>query len=189
MPDALLSGIAKLLDEKGIGTGAMRKEELESTIRNLLNAAGLYQRSSVQQSFEFADVDALGVWHLWWFGNPAMGYPPFKGLQPSDFSTTIKRKRYSEWTVLVKHLSDAVKAATNRDLHPPQNQHEADELFNIAMKNVPMKSSAEEKKSRRTDRAATTLRRIREALYEANSDARTMPFRRRKRRATNKLND
>ncbi|KAE9197595.1 hypothetical protein PF004_g19786 [Phytophthora fragariae] len=214
MPDALLSGIAKLLDEKGIGTGAMRKEELESTIRNLLNAAGLYQRSSVQresqpetcsgtiiywqrdgkfhrlpESFEFPDVDALGVWHLWWFGNPAMGYLPFKGLQPSDFSTTIKRKRYSEWTVLVKHLSDAVKAATNRDFHPPQNQHEADELFNIAMKNVPMKSSAEEKKSRRTDRAATTLRRIREALHEANSDARTMPFRRRKRRATNKLND
>jgi hypothetical protein len=72
-------------------------------------------------------------------------------------------------------------------LHPPQNRHEADELFNIAFKNVPMKSSADEKKSRRAGRAATTLRHIRKALHDANPDARTIPFPRRKRRATNQL--
>ncbi|OWZ10499.1 hypothetical protein PHMEG_00016649 [Phytophthora megakarya] len=60
--------------------------------------------------------NALGDWHLWWFGNATMGYPPFKGLQPSDFATKIKRKRYSEWTNLIKHLCDAVKSATGRDL-------------------------------------------------------------------------
>ncbi|KAJ8569251.1 hypothetical protein ON010_g6009 [Phytophthora cinnamomi] len=48
MPDVLLSGISKLLDEKRVGTGAMRKEELQSTIRELLTEVGLYQRTTVQ---------------------------------------------------------------------------------------------------------------------------------------------
>ncbi|OWY93821.1 hypothetical protein PHMEG_00036634, partial [Phytophthora megakarya] len=56
-------------------------------------------------------------WYLWWYGNATVGYPPFKGLQPSDFATKIKRKRYSEWTNLIKHLCDAVKSTTGRDLH------------------------------------------------------------------------
>jgi len=37
------------LDKNAIGAGAMRKEELEATIRNLLNEAGLHQRSSEQR--------------------------------------------------------------------------------------------------------------------------------------------
>lgn len=118
-----------------------------------------------------------------------MSYPPFKGLQPFDFALKVNRKRYSEWTALVKHLSEAVEVSTGRALHTPQTQHEADLLFNTAIESVPMKMPAKGKTSRRADRAATTLRRIREALYEANPEARRVPFRRRKRRATNQLDD
>ncbi|GMF29792.1 unnamed protein product [Phytophthora lilii] len=150
MPVVLLSGISKLLDEKGVGTGAMRKDELQSTIRELLTEAGLYQMTTVQsetyteatgtiiywrrdgkfhrlpENFEFPDVDAFGVCtcgsseiHRW----VILRYPPFKGLQLSDFSTKINQNRYSEWSMLVKHLRDAVKSSTERDLKPPQSQH------------------------------------------------------------------
>lgn len=48
MPDVLLSGFSKILDEKGISAGALRRDDLKSTIRELLSEAGLYQRTSVQ---------------------------------------------------------------------------------------------------------------------------------------------
>ncbi|KAJ8535270.1 hypothetical protein ON010_g13469 [Phytophthora cinnamomi] len=149
-----------------------------------------WQVSSATRKFlRFLTLMPLGVWHLLWFENPAIVYPPFKGLQPSDFATKIKRKRYSEWTVLVKHLRDAIKSTTVLDLKPPQSQHEADVLFDTAIANVPMKMTPDGKKPSRADRAATTLRRIREVLHDANPEARTVPFRLRKRRATNQLHD
>ncbi|OWZ11405.1 hypothetical protein PHMEG_00015577 [Phytophthora megakarya] len=39
MPDVLLSDFSRLLDENGVGAGAMRKEELQATILELLNEA------------------------------------------------------------------------------------------------------------------------------------------------------
>ncbi|OWZ15368.1 hypothetical protein PHMEG_00010997 [Phytophthora megakarya] len=155
-PDVLLSGFSGLLDEKGVGAGAMRKKELQAKIRDLLNEAGLYHTNRVQhklpsesnhstiiywgrddkfhrlpEDFEFPDVNVLGVWHVLWFGNGTMGYPPFKGLNH-------QRKRYSEWTNVIKHLCDAVKSTTGRDLQLPKSQLEADVLFRTAIANVPM---------------------------------------------------
>ncbi|OWZ08435.1 hypothetical protein PHMEG_00019025 [Phytophthora megakarya] len=113
-----------------------------------------------------------------------MGYPPFKGLQSSYFVTRHYQKR---WTNLVKHLCDTVESAIGTAVISPQSQHEAGIVFQTAMANVPIEFPHSVQKPRRPDRAATTLRRIREALHKANSSARTVPFRRRKRRATNQL--
>ncbi|OWZ06185.1 hypothetical protein PHMEG_00021591 [Phytophthora megakarya] len=214
MPSVLMGSFSKLLDDKCVGSGVMRKEELQATIRELLTEAGLYhsgdalnqtppdtpagsfiywKRDSkfyrLPESFEFPDVDALGVWRLWWFRNKAMEYPPFKGLQSSDFVTRNYQKRYWEWANLVKHLCDAVESATGTTVTSPQSQHEPNIVFQTAMANVPIEFPHSVQKPRRPDRAAITLRRIRETLHKANPSARTVPFRRRKRRATKQLED
>ncbi|KAL3660224.1 hypothetical protein V7S43_014755 [Phytophthora oleae] len=49
MPEVILDGIWRFLDEKGVGTGSMRKEVLQSTISELLREAGLYQGDRAQR--------------------------------------------------------------------------------------------------------------------------------------------
>ncbi|OWY98623.1 hypothetical protein PHMEG_00030566 [Phytophthora megakarya] len=100
MPSVLMNSFSKFLDDKCVGSGVIRKEELQATIHQLLTEAGLYhsgdalhqrppdtpagsfiywKRGSkfhhLPECFEFPGVDDLGVWRLWWFGNKAMGYP------------------------------------------------------------------------------------------------------------------
>jgi hypothetical protein len=131
------------------------------------------------EAFVFPDVDAFGVWRMWWLGNPGKEYPPFHRLQPTDFSRP-QRKMYSEWTVLVKHLVAAIEKTLSTKMARPDNETEAHALHCIGIANVPLKASRNQRKDR-TERAATTLRRIREAIYEANPNARKLPFRKRKR--------
>ncbi|OWZ05036.1 hypothetical protein PHMEG_00022950 [Phytophthora megakarya] len=149
-------------DEENINSRLRIPSIFKNNNNNINTSATL--RSSVISN-------ALDVWHLWWFGNATFGYPLFKGLQPSDVATKIKRKRHSEWTNLIKHLFDAVKPTTGRDLQLPKRQPEADVLFRTAINNVPVKMPTSRRTSHRADRAAITPRRIREALHEANPDA------------------
>ncbi|EGZ10558.1 hypothetical protein PHYSODRAFT_406914, partial [Phytophthora sojae] len=134
LPDLLLDGFAKLLDEKCVSQQSVTRENLSSTIRVLLEEAGLWQAQQriqqeaaqssstsivyhwqsdgrfhrMPQDFAFPQLDALSVWCIWWLGHPAAGYPPFRALQPSDFTKT-NRKMFSEWTVLVRHIVAGVE--------------------------------------------------------------------------------
>ncbi|EGZ08813.1 hypothetical protein PHYSODRAFT_347945 [Phytophthora sojae] len=139
LPDLLLDGFAKLLDEKCVSQQSVTRENLSSTIRVLLEEAGLWQAQQriqqeaaqssstsivyhwqsdgrfhrMPQDFAFPQLDALSVWRIWWLGHPAAGYPPFRALQPSDFTKT-NRKMFSEWTVLVRHIVAGVEAIDSK---------------------------------------------------------------------------
>ncbi|GLE09573.1 hypothetical protein PINS_up021301 [Pythium insidiosum] len=204
LPSILLRGFETLLNEKMAQSTGITRQDLRAAIQSILSDAGLLQPNAehaitpaiaiqpspyiwrsdgkfhrLPEDFTFPAVDALGVWCLWWFGNAAKGYPPFRLLHSHDFKRQF-RKTFSEWTMLVKHLVDAVERATSRPIQTPENEGQAHSLFRIAIEHVPMKAKQNEHK-RRPERATTTLRRIREAIHDADPSARSVPFRHRKR--------
>lgn len=211
LPDVLLDGFATLLEDKCVGNQSITRENISSTIRDLLQEAGLWRaHEAIQQrttassdpgsivyhwksdgrfhrmpeAFVFPQLDALSVWRIWWLGHPAAGYPPFRALQPSDFAKT-NRKMFSEWTVLVRHIVAGVETGTGQSMQRPTSQQTADELYHLGMANTALKLPRNTEKQR-PDRAVTTLRRIRQAIQEANPEARRMPFRSRKRARADK---
>ncbi|OWY96673.1 hypothetical protein PHMEG_00033003, partial [Phytophthora megakarya] len=97
----------------------------------------------IPEHFAFPQLDALGVWRLWWLGNPASK----TNQRPERAVTTLRRIR--------------------------QAVHDAN-----------LKRS-EHISKQRAERVVTTLCRIRQAVHDANQKARTVPFRNRKR-TTNK---
>ncbi|OWZ10234.1 hypothetical protein PHMEG_00016948 [Phytophthora megakarya] len=123
-------------------------------------------------------ANALWVWRLWWLGNQASGYPPFRSLHSSYFATS-SRKIFSEWSVLVRHLTTAIETSTGTKMQRPKTQDEADSLYNLGMSNVLLKPSSHPHKQR-MERAVTTLRRIRQALHDANPQPRSVLFHHRK---------
>eukprot|EP00644_Phytophthora_capsici_P018614 jgi/Phyca11/41572/gw1.247.4.1 len=136
LPTVLLDGFSNLLDDKCVTQHSITRDNLGATIRSILEEAGLWQSHTtllqaetssdptsiahhwqsdgkfhrMPEAFIFPQLDALSVWRLWWLGNPAAGYPPFRRLQPSDF-TKANRKMFSEWTVLVCHIVAGVERA------------------------------------------------------------------------------
>ncbi|KAJ8578590.1 hypothetical protein ON010_g609 [Phytophthora cinnamomi] len=67
----------------------------------------------------------------------------------------------------------------------PSSQQAADDLYHGGVANIPLKQPGHAEKQR-PDRAVTTLRRIRQAIQEANPEARRVPFRTRNRARANK---
>ncbi|KAJ8575566.1 hypothetical protein ON010_g3645 [Phytophthora cinnamomi] len=162
LPDVLLDGfgstIRALLEEAGLwrSQDSGREEaspQYPSSTTYYWPSDGRFHR--VPNDFKFPQLDALGVWRLWWLGNPAAGFPPFRALHASDFAAS-NRKMYSEWS-----------GGGRSPLSPRDGKHG-------------VKPSAHPHKQR-LDRAVTTLRRIREAIHDANPDARSVAFRHRKR--------
>ncbi len=149
----------------------MTRRDLHDTIQSLLQDAGLCRTRTkpaahttepkfaavflwkidgkfrrLPEDFEFPQFDAFGVWRLWWFGNPARKYPPFRALQPTDF-TVANRKTYSEWTVLVGHVTKGAQTVNGAPVPRPQSEEEADAIFRVWIANVPMKAAAQQHKS------------------------------------------
>lgn len=156
LPNTLMDGFAKVIEDKGVGAGNITKELLNETIRSLLVEVGLQRPAIVQQrdvesssvynvhfwggkyhmlpqDFEFPSIDALGAWKLWWFGNGALGYPPFKSITTNDLSDLKKKKTYSEWSMLMKHITEAAEARTGTRIAKDINESEATRLFDIGM--------------------------------------------------------
>ncbi|KAE8897753.1 hypothetical protein PF010_g11352 [Phytophthora fragariae] len=86
---------------------------------------------------------------------------------------------YSEWSVLVRHITTGVEVG-GAEMQRPDCQETTDRLCYEGMTNVPLKQSAHPHKQR-PERAVTTLRRIREAIHDADPEAHSIPFRHMKR--------
>ncbi|EGZ12578.1 hypothetical protein PHYSODRAFT_375211, partial [Phytophthora sojae] len=48
------------------------------------------------REFSCPSLDPLGAWMLWWFGNPKLNYPPYKGIPSDDLDTSQKKATLSE---------------------------------------------------------------------------------------------
>ncbi|OWY95701.1 hypothetical protein PHMEG_00034227 [Phytophthora megakarya] len=64
------------------------------------------------ESFEFPQLDALGS---------SVFYPPFRSLHSSEFATS-SRKMFSEWSVLVMHVTTAIETSTGTKIQRPKTQ-------------------------------------------------------------------
>jgi hypothetical protein len=90
------------------------------------------------EGYKFPGASLAGAFRLWFNGATEGNIPPFKSLEPTDFSDKNQRKRLSDWRYLMGALVEALDGDYIIDNH---NQHQVDTLnsqFKLAMERVPM---------------------------------------------------
>lgn len=115
IPTIVISGMAKVLDERSISCGTITRATLTSTLRELLIEAGMIRPDGdgedtppaqpnpmyymwkgkfhmFPENFDLPSLDLLGAWRLWWFGNQERHYPPYRFISTKDLSTKLKRE-------------------------------------------------------------------------------------------------
>ncbi|KAJ8531907.1 hypothetical protein ON010_g14055 [Phytophthora cinnamomi] len=203
LPESLAARFAKLLEEKGIyGTG-ITQQQLEDTMRRVL--ADRVPRSdavcphgtpptttidfwpsdgklhALPESFKFPSTDVLHAWHLWWFGNEAEGQPPYKSVFTDDLATRKKRQTYSEWRMMMEHISAAIERETGALPSSSMAEQQAAMLCVTGANSLPLSPST--CSCRTTQLKVTTmLRLVRQAAHKNNQNARTLEYRPRKKR-------
>ncbi|KAE9361504.1 hypothetical protein PF008_g982 [Phytophthora fragariae] len=135
-------------------------------------------------SFEFPSADPLTAWKLWWLGNVALGYPPFRRVTSRDLSTRQKANTLSEWSMLMTRICAEVEAATGSAVSAVQTEEEADNLFEIGMSRLKLLPTFRERRHSQL-KVTTVVRLMREANKTSDPNARSLPFRSRKRQKTN----
>mmetsp|Transcript_33571 Transcript_33571/g.75422 ORF Transcript_33571/g.75422 Transcript_33571/m.75422 type:complete len:127 (+) Transcript_33571:539-919(+) len=61
------------------------------------------------EDFEWTGMCTKDAWLSWWFGNAQKGYPPLKRVFPEDFPDKNKRKRYSDFKILMTGIENCAK--------------------------------------------------------------------------------
>ncbi|KAF0703640.1 hypothetical protein AaE_015287 [Aphanomyces astaci] len=133
IPNLVLDGVAKILDERGAMAPHLTKDVLESCLAKALGGyvqsqppsnsttnarvsvrggtvfewGGQFRR--LPEDFEFPSVNVSTAWRLWWLGNGNIF--PFSKILPFDLSTRKKRDKLSEWKVLMTRLHDYTTSA------------------------------------------------------------------------------
>ncbi|OWZ23123.1 hypothetical protein PHMEG_0002045 [Phytophthora megakarya] len=79
------------------------------------------------------------------------------------------------------HINSGVDASGHVEMQRPVNQEQADLLYHFGISKLHFKPSKHPHKQR-PERAVTTLRRIRQAIHDADPEARSVPYRKRKRK-------
>ncbi|OWY97643.1 LOW QUALITY PROTEIN: hypothetical protein PHMEG_00031781, partial [Phytophthora megakarya] len=149
LPAILFDGFSKLLEEKGVAAGHITKSVLENTIRQLLAKTVLRGHgnlpcedeatNSPQQSlyfwnnkflylpenFEFPSIYPLTAWKLWWFGNASLHYPPLRNISTIDLSTKRKASTFSEWSIFMKYLTQAIEEETGLPIPKQMSETQA----------------------------------------------------------------
>ncbi|EGZ29152.1 hypothetical protein PHYSODRAFT_471963 [Phytophthora sojae] len=166
----------KVLEEKGVAAGNITRELLRQEIKALLLEVGLRRTRSTEptpassgpthtyyswggkfhrlpKEFEFPSIDPLGAWIFWWFGDARRGYPPYKAISSDDLDTPKKKATLAEWSIMMRHISNAVEAQTGMSLPPIRDEPHAIELFNIGYHKLQLKPS---KRKRRTNQLKLT---------------------------------
>jgi len=187
----LLEGISTMIEEKGVAAGNITKELLEATIEKLLGRAVVADaqpsepqasRESEQtsrvhfyngkfhllpQTFEFPRTGPFGAWMLWWFGDKHRGYPPLKKVRSHDLPNHTMHKIYSDWSVVIRHISSAIELA---GLAIPANmtEQQARNMFQIGMEGLTLSPSTRKRRLAELS-ISTVLRLIREAQQKKSS--------------------
>jgi len=207
LPDVLLRGFSTMLDEKAVSSGNITRDVLKQTIKELLAEAGIggpvtasFPPPSVSSdnsntrvhfwnnkfhflpiSFEFPSTDPLTAWKLWWLGNVALGYPPFRRVTSRDLSSRQKANTLSEWSMLMKRITAEIEAATGSPVSTVQTEEEADKLFKIGMSRLELLPTFRVRRYSQL-KVTTVVRLMREANKANDPSSQSMPFRSRKRR-------
>ncbi|ETM31752.1 hypothetical protein L914_20728 [Phytophthora nicotianae] len=180
---------ARMLEEKGICGNGITQQQLEETMRKILGERAetpsshdesersrITSRTTVHfwpsdgklhtlpETFEFPSTDVLHAWLMWRFGNEGMGFPPLKSVSTSDLSTRKKRQTYSEWSVMMQHISQAVERCTGKALPTSMTQQQATALCITGVNSLRLGGAS--RRQRATQLKITTmLRLVREAKH------------------------
>ncbi|KAJ8576010.1 hypothetical protein ON010_g3202 [Phytophthora cinnamomi] len=207
LPESLAARFAKLLEEKGIYRTGITQQQLEDTMRRVL--ADRESRSdavcphgtpptttihfwpcdgklhALPESFEFPSTDVRHAWHQWWFRNEAEGQPPYKSVSTHDLATRKKRQTYSDWRMIMKHISAAIERETGALPPSSMTEQQAAMLCVTGVNSLPLSPSTS---SRRTTqlKVTTMFRLVRQAAHQNNQNPRTLEYRPRKKRKKTK---
>ncbi|ETN22049.1 hypothetical protein PPTG_02102 [Phytophthora nicotianae INRA-310] len=207
LPESLARRFAKLLEEKGICGNGINQQQMEDTMHRVLDErVPQYSRAihredappratlhfwpsdgklhALPESFDFPSTDVVHAWHLWWFGSEAAGQPPYKSLCTHDLSTRKKRQTYSEWRVMMEHISSAIERKTGALPPPTMSEQQSAVLCVTGVNSLPLGPS---KPSRRVTqlKVTTLLRLVRQVEHNNNPNARRLDYRPRKKRKEN----
>lgn len=185
LPPVLLEGMSKVLEEKGVAAGNITKQILEDMIKGLLETVGLARGNTTStraanasdggdlvhfyggkfhmlpQSFEFPQIGAFGAWKMWWFGDKAQGYPPLKRIRSLDLPNDGLKKKFSDWSVLMQHITSAIETA-GVDIPVEMTEEKAAELFYVGMAHLPLAPTSRKRRIAELS-LSTTLRLVRQA--------------------------
>lgn len=128
------------------------------------------------EDFKFPDVTLASGFRLWHQGSTEENLPPFKTLEPSDFSVKNERKRLSDWKYLMTSLTEALDEDDMVTDCEPEN-FSLDLLnsqFKLAMERIPV--NEKKKRTRPSEwKVVTAVREVRAAkrsrLEEDNEDS------------------
>ena len=71
---------------------------------------GLFYR--LPEDFELSSVNnTLTAWQLWCCGNPSKGHPPYKSCESKDISKKNVKKRFTEYSYVMKHIQSKAQEA------------------------------------------------------------------------------
>ena len=129
LPDSIIQGIGRLLEEKGVMAGNITRDVMEQmlvkAIQTLSNRSpskehGRDTPSQLQvppmyslfhwgnkmhvlpETFDFPSVDVFTAWNLWWLGNATQNVIPYRKIQLVDLSTQAKKNAMAEWKFLIE---------------------------------------------------------------------------------------
>ncbi|OWZ08853.1 LOW QUALITY PROTEIN: hypothetical protein PHMEG_00018539 [Phytophthora megakarya] len=202
LPSMLEKRMENVLERKGVAAGNITQELLRSEKESLLKDIGLHRSNETEpaaissspartyytwggkfhrlpKQFEFPSIDPLSVWRLWRFGDTSRDYPPFKGILSDDLDTPKKKATLSEWSMMMRHIINAIEEQTHQTLPEIRDEAHAVELFNCGYSMLKFRPSKRERRSTQI-KLTTALRLICEA---DRSTTRSHQFKSRKRQA------
>jgi len=103
--DAIESSLKKLIPvylEKAQGAKVAVVADPTITTVSVYSWGGSFHK--LPQNYKLPDVNVAAAFRIWFLGICAEKLPPFKSLDPSDFSLSNERKRFSDWKCIMKCL-------------------------------------------------------------------------------------
>jgi hypothetical protein len=76
------------------------------------------QLDGIPRNFQFPNGGAAEAWQTWCCGDPARGYPPLRGLSPTDLPKENMRKRLSDLKYLMRAIEDKARELGTFRLNP-----------------------------------------------------------------------
>jgi hypothetical protein len=148
VPETVLQGVEKILEDKGALAGNITRDQVASTIRECISSElslfkSLASTASSQpphtnqsistymwdgsfhrlpEAFKFPECDVLTGWELWMEGNKEENLPPFRNIEPRDLSQKAQRKILSDWKCLYTWIESTLNQKGMLILSPTHEQ-------------------------------------------------------------------
>ncbi len=131
--NAIESALSKHLGTQGqFGQPALTAQIEDTPTYQLYSWGGSFHKLPLD--YTFPDVTVAAAYRYWHIGSEEENLPPFKSLEPTDFSKSNERKRLSDWKYIMKEII-GVLADDYED--ESSNINVINSQFKLAMERIP----------------------------------------------------